>query len=187
MYFYIFIVMYLTRSFSNAYLFEFSPFLRKDLKFNQSAWEKLEAIFDSNKHNIEGMNFEIFRALMCPFKPVHNLNENDIKILFTNENEIDEDGFMNFAQFLKRILEVTKKVEHTLKIIHEYHVNQDGKMTKQTFIEALKLLNMVITPEDAEKAIKKDAFRNMYAMIYYKVLNDVKDSILNQLGVVIHW
>ncbi|XP_050548839.1 uncharacterized protein LOC126910369 isoform X2 [Daktulosphaira vitifoliae] len=154
MYFYIFIVMYLTRSLSNAFLFLYPPMIDQDSKFSRLASLHLKRIFNDNVHNDRGMDLITFKALMYVFKPVHELNDIDIEKLFHKEILFNVNVFMSSYKFLKRIFEVTKKVEHKLKTIYENHVNQDGKMTKQTFIEAIKVLSMCdITQNEASETI----------------------------------
>ncbi|XP_050539473.1 uncharacterized protein LOC126904439 [Daktulosphaira vitifoliae] len=175
MYFYIFIVMYLTGSLSNAILFTFPPLDEKS-KLNSLAVTRANVLFHDYKCNDKGMELKYFKRLWNLFKPIHKLEDIDIETLFIDEVK-NKEGFMKLSQFLHQTLNIVQIVESKLKTIYEKYQYQDNKMTKKNFFEAIKEFKIIITEDDANEMIPGEQdfsfteFRQLFAQLYHHELN----------------
>ncbi|XP_050521632.1 uncharacterized protein LOC126894563 isoform X3 [Daktulosphaira vitifoliae] len=182
MYIFFFIMMYLASSLSNAFLFTVPPF-DENSKLNDTCETELKHIFQTNKHNNEGIDFSSFKYLLLNFKHLHKYNDNEIERLFTNEVEIN--GLMDEKQFLKQVINVVKRIETTIENFYKAFLIHN-KMTITELISALMFVDCQITNERAiqliniEKTdpqnISREAFRNIYAKLYNEYLHERQDT-----------
>ncbi|XP_050533651.1 uncharacterized protein LOC126901299 isoform X3 [Daktulosphaira vitifoliae] len=189
MYFYIFFVMYLASSFSNGLLFSSNPLNEKN-ELIELASSRLENIFLSNTNNkIKGMDYNEFKILLNNFRWLHRKNDNEIEELFKNEvNDIN--GFMNFDQFKKHVLNFIIIIESKIKNHYKKFLNKKNKMTSNNLIEALKKVKFDLTLEDActlmtrfkvkdKQDIKMEEFREIIGYKYHEKFADLKKKKIN--------
>ncbi|XP_050547275.1 uncharacterized protein LOC126908969 [Daktulosphaira vitifoliae] len=191
--FYIFIVISLTRSLSNAILFKFQPLNEENSEvFNDQASTYVNNMFYDNKYNDGGMVFNKFKGLMQIFRAMHDLDENQMNLLFISEVG-NRDELMTLDQFSKQILVVAKIIERKLHTIYRNNLNRSTrKMTISELMAALNELQMGVGRIDAarligdERANSRDIsfpnFRNMVAVLYYREVDDVLIELRNADG-----
>ncbi|XP_050525992.1 uncharacterized protein LOC126896883 [Daktulosphaira vitifoliae] len=174
MYFNIFIVMYLTRSLSNAILFEFPP-LDEDSLLTNLASKRSKMLFKHNTYNDKGMDLESFKYLWTLFEPIHKLQDRDIENLFI-EVVNNRDGLMTLNKFLTQTLNVVQTIESKLKTIYTNYQYQDNKMSKKKFFEAIREIGLDIPENIANEIITEERdfdfleFRYMFAKLYHQSL-----------------
>ncbi|XP_050524656.1 uncharacterized protein LOC126896166 isoform X4 [Daktulosphaira vitifoliae] len=204
MYCNIFIVMYLTTSFSNAILFKNPPF-NEDMELTMASRNVLKNLYIENTMNNQVMKLTKFDSLLVFFRLVHNLDDREIITLFFDEVQNNKYKIMNLDQFLKQMKKVVQIIEDRLKTIYEKYLNKDKKMTTNELIKAIDETSFKITQDKATKLINNESidkqdisfekFREMYAKYYHEVLDDLKQiedlknlaSRLAKLEVTIYW
>ncbi|XP_050524880.1 uncharacterized protein LOC126896273 [Daktulosphaira vitifoliae] len=81
--FYIFIVMYLTSSFTNGLLYSSYPF-NEEGELNDGASSYLEDLFRNNNKSTEGMSYYEFQYLLKSYNWLYNMDDSEIEKLFSD-------------------------------------------------------------------------------------------------------
>ncbi|XP_050525904.1 uncharacterized protein LOC126896826 isoform X3 [Daktulosphaira vitifoliae] len=196
MYFYIFIVIYLTGSLSNAFLFTFPPLdptfyeNTETIKLNIICINNLKIIYDENKNCEEGMDINRFKELFRVFELVHRFSIEVIEKLFTEGLE-NNDKEIKIDKFVIQMEKVVKIIEKRLCKHYLTFLNQERKMTTKELLNAIIFTDMEVTEERVTELITDEyanaqdisfkAFRNILAKLYHEVIDDYKNmQIENQ-------
>ncbi|XP_050522635.1 uncharacterized protein LOC126895148 [Daktulosphaira vitifoliae] len=193
--FYIFIIMYLA-SFSNAIIFKYLP-LNEIGELTDTCRTDLEKLFNNNKNKEEGMDCKKFIKLLSVFKMAHLLDEAFIRGLF-KEEVIEKNGLMTLEQFLNQAKLVVKITEWRINNSYEKMLNLDKRMIKNELTKSIEKFKTRITQDEANEIMTRfddinaqdigmQAFRNIYANLYYVILGHSKEHIHNKLELVIHF
>ncbi|XP_050525968.1 uncharacterized protein LOC126896867 [Daktulosphaira vitifoliae] len=191
MYYNIFIMMYLTTSFTNAFLFKFPPLDEENNGLNKEAKNTSINYYSNNMDPLNGMSLDIFVALFKLFSPIHKMNDSDIANKFFDEVQNDE--FMALERFLKIMTEFVIITEDELTTTYKEYLNQDGKMTKKEFEELVKGFNSNITADIFTNIITENCtdaqnisfpeFRVIAVEFYYKLLESLKVKLYHEEGI----
>ncbi|XP_050547546.1 uncharacterized protein LOC126909167 [Daktulosphaira vitifoliae] len=189
MYYKIFIMMYLTTSFTNAFLFKFPPLDEQKTKLNNQAWLDSTKYFNSYKDNNNGISLDSFKNLFKLFYPVHKLDNSRIETIFKDEVQ-NRDEFMNLEQFIKVMTKIVIITEEKVNTTYDEYHDRDGKMTKKEFEEFVKGFDYNLTDDMVTNIITENCtdaqnisfpeFRIMSVELYYIILDKLGLRILEE-------
>ncbi|XP_050533648.1 uncharacterized protein LOC126901298 [Daktulosphaira vitifoliae] len=182
MYYYIFIIIYITSSFSNGFIFLSYP-LNENMELTDSASAALKRFFQFLTEE-KTMGYKEFKKLLNDFDCVHKINNSEIEQLFEDEN-ISQDVFMHFDQFKKLATKFIIKLENSIEYIFEFFSNDNSLLDCLGLMLALSSLQIPMTEENSTALMSSSiddiwvdmkAFRKIFTTMFHSNVVEFMDK-----------